>query len=249
MRLLGTALALLSLLVPAGGQQDFSDPDFDLRMTVPVGMAETPREHAAAAFGSDLETFNTPRAEKKEGAPLTHRFLWHDLTGRERSMRLIVEENPNGPPFGSSADVKKFAEDSTGFVIDHEEPLKIADGYRVGVLVEGQRERASDGALMRGLVAYFPAPPKRYVMVICQALSTDWDLMRPDFMAGLASLDFPQELAPPDKARAASKAGGGGGAAAPRGETERWDSLHVAGSLALSVVLLLSLFLGGHART
>ncbi|MCB9898783.1 MAG: hypothetical protein H6825_12330 [Planctomycetes bacterium] len=247
MRLDGPALALLLLALPLLGQQappasgppTLRDADFELTFTPPAGMLPVAHDEAAQVFGSTPEQFNVTRPDPMpENAIFRHAYLWSDLTGRDRSARLLVEENPRGLPFTKAEIFKQFVETQVGLKVDSQEGLSVGQGYLVGMLAEGTRER-SDGTVMRAMVAYFPSPPNTYAQVYFQALATDWDVMRPDFLESLKTLEMPQELS---RTRPA----------APKGESdlptdyeEPWDTLQVTGSLALAAVLLLGLFLGG----
>lgn len=250
---LALAAALTGLLgVPSAAQtadgRAFTDPDFDLSMTLPPGMAEVPHEAAAAAFGRDPETFNLPRSEVENGRA-SHSYMWTDTTGRERKMRLITEDVP--PPFGNPDQVKQFAEVSFGMTVDADPaPLKRGEGYMTGITVQGTRQR-DDGSVVRGMLAYFPLPPEGYKLLYFEALDVDWDLVSDDFDACLKSLRFPT---PEGQGRqAGARPGGAAGAAANADGTpvkdyeESWESLEVAGSLVLGLLLLMSLFVGGRS--
>jgi hypothetical protein len=183
-----TGLLGASVAAQATDGRAFTDPDFELSLTLPPGMAELPHEAAAAAFGRDPETFNMPRSEVENGRA-SHSYMWTDTTGRERKLRLIAEDVP--PPFGSPDHVKEFAEVSFGLTIDRDpSPLKRDQGYMNGISLQGTRKRG-DGSVVRGMLAYFPAGPELYKLLYFEALDVDWDLVSADFDASLKSLKFP----------------------------------------------------------
>ena len=239
MRPFGPALVLLLLVCSTFGQQ-LQDPDFELTITPPPGMALVEHDVAAGVFGQDPATFNRPRSESTEGS-LNHNFLWDDQTGRDRQMRLLVEETPLGQPFTKGDAFKQFAETQIGLTVENQQALSASQGYLVGMLVEGTRQRP-DGSKVNGMLAFFPNPPNTYAQIYFQALTTDWEVMKPDFMASLKSLRMPQQLQ-----RAERPVRTMGVDELPTDYVETWDSLEVAGSLALAVVLLMSLFFSGRA--
>ena len=236
-------LWLLCLLPSAVGQEAFSDPDFDFRMQLPVGMrAATEEERAAMLKFSPEQARNVPRGEAA-GAPITHSYIWVDQTtpyNRQISLGLY----DGLPPFKSPTELKNSQ-------------IKLGLAVEVGpnllpqppntVYIEGTFLGDVDKTLLRRILLYIPDfAAKRYAVMTLQAFAADWDIVKSDFDATVASVRMKltkQEVGhvPPGDGKAAGRAGGARREGAP---VESWSSLPVAGSLVLAAVVVGSLVLG-----
>lgn len=247
-------IALLLAIQTSSAQETFSDPDFGYTMTVPSGMVLITAEERAAVSGQPVENFLiTPRAESPSGE-VTHIYLWRDTTGRDRQINLVITDGPF--PFSAPDHFKEAVTKEMKVEVDGEQSLTPPE-FKIGMRVEGTRTRTSDGAIIRQTDAFLPisGDPSRYAMLRMECLDGDWSLMWPDFLATLRSVDIPQPTQgaaggpPRGGGRRRRGADGAGGAAGPEAQSEDWDTLEVTGSLVLSVLLLMGLFMGGRSAT
>jgi len=240
-------LIALCLVIPTLTAQDqFVDPDFEYSMTVPNGMVLTTPEEQAGAIGRPIEDFmNNPRSEHQDGG-FKHEHRWRDATGRDRNISLFLMDGPY--PFSSADKFKEAVTVTMNIAVDQEQNLTPPD-FKYGMRVEGVRMR-SDGAAIRQTDIFLPisTEPPQYALLRMDALDGDWALVWPEFLAALQSVEIPQP-----------SSGGGGAprsssgrrrqspnATNPSGDSkENWATLDVTGSLVLSVLLLMGLFMGG----
>ena len=242
-------LIALCLVIPALTAQDqFVDPDFEYSMTLPNGMLLTTAEEQAKASGRPIEDFmNNPRSETPDG-DLKHEHRWRDATGRERNISLLLMDGPY--PFSSVDKFKEAVTVTMGIYVDQEQNLTPPD-FKYGMRVEGVRIRP-DGAAIRQTDIFLPisTEPPQYALLRMEALDGDWAFVWPELLATLQSVEIPQPTS-----------GSGGGTRNSSGRRrqgantqnasgtseENWATLDVTGSLVLSVLLLMGLFMGGRS--
>ena len=244
-------LIALCLIIPALTAQDqFVDPDFEYSMSIPKGMILTTAEEQARASGRPIEDFiNNPRSEAQEDN-FKHEHRWRDATGRDRNISLFLMDGPY--PFSSADKFKEAVTVTMGITVDQEQNLTPPD-FKYGMRVEGMRMR-SDGAAIRQTDVFLPisTEPPQYAILRMSALDGDWVYVWPELLATLQSVEMPQPTS-----------GGGGGTRNSSGRRrqggnatnssgnseENWATLDVTGSLVLSVLLLMGLFMGGRSAT
>jgi hypothetical protein len=241
-------LIALLLAAPAlNAQETFSDPDFEYSMSLPAGMVLTTPEEQAAASGQPVESFvNVPRSESPDGE-VSHVYRWRDASERDRNISLLIEDGPF--PFSAPEQFKEAVELRMQVAVDQEQSLAPPE-FKYGMRIEGLRTR-SDGAIIRQTDVFLPisGDPPRYALLRMDCLDVDWSLMWPDFLSTLKSIDMPQPTVgaarPPPTAGRRRRGADVSGSATGDDQQEDWDTLEVTGSLILSALLLMGLFLGG----
>jgi hypothetical protein len=235
-------LWLLCLLPRAVGQEAFSDPDFDFRVKLPVGMrTASDAERAVLLKVTPEEARNVPRSDAA-GAKITHSYIWIDeTTPYNRQIGLGLYDGP--PPFRNPTELKA-SQSKEGLSIDVE---KLLPQPTNAAYIEGTFLREVDKVPLRRILLYVPDfAGRRYAVMTLQAFAADWDIVKPDFDAVVASVRM--RITNPDVAHgAASEArspGKSGGARRQGADTNAWSSLPVAGSLVLAAVVVGSLVLG-----
>ena len=235
------SLWLLCLLPAAAAQEAFTDADFDFRVKLPVGMrAATDEERAVLLRLEPDQLRNVPRGEAA-GAPVTHSYIWIDeTTPYNRTVMLALKDET--PPFKNPTELKN-SQVQQGLTIEVEKLLPQPPNT---AYVEGTFLREVDKMPMRRILLYIPDfAARRYAVMTMQAFAADWDIVKPDFDALIASLKLKITKLEPGRAPAAAGRG-----AAPQGagrvgpDTNAWSSLPVAGSLLLAAVVIGSLVLG-----
>jgi len=238
---------ILAGLAPLAPAQDFQDPDFGASMTLPVGMREVTAEERARQAGTSVEEVrNIPRGESSTGK-VTHVYIWIDeATPYNRQISLHLYDAP--PPYRTPEQLKT-AHEQEGMVIDFEEmvppPLN-------GVRIEGTFLRQPDNVPMRRSVVYVPdLVRERFALLSIQAFAGDWDIVKPELLKVVQSLNLEgirmgvgSTRGPPGAA--GMPAGLANSTGTPEAASD-WGSLEVAGSLLLAAILLGSLILGGRA--
>jgi len=250
------ALLLAGLPVAASGQQSFSDSDFSFSIDLPEGLVPVDEAGRAKLLGDAAAARNLPRAEAA-GQPVIHRHIWLDQgSPYHRQVEIYLLDAP--PPWNplKPADFAEAIGPKQGLTVEAHELLKPP---AFGLRVEGTFLREPDKVPMRKVILYLPDVfGKRHGLVMLQAQASDWNIVKDEFAAALASVRMPRAPPPPElveKVRDEGAAGGGPGSrpgaapapAAPVEEPGDWSSLPVLGSFALAVVLLVHLLLS--ART
>ncbi|HZL99900.1 MAG TPA: hypothetical protein VFD43_06580, partial [Planctomycetota bacterium] len=177
-------LWLLCLLPAALGQEAFSDPDFDFRMQLPVGMRSVGEEDRARVLKQAPEqTRNLPRGEAG-GAPISHSYLWIDeTTPYNRQIGLGLADGL--PPYRNPTELKT-AQARDGFTIEVEKLLAAPPNT---VYLEGTFLREVDQMPMRKILLYMPDfVAQNYGVLTLQAFAADWEIVKPEFEATVASV-------------------------------------------------------------
>jgi len=228
-------LWLLSLVPAAAGQEAFSDPDFGFRAQLPTGMRSATNEERAALLKLDPEKVrNVPRGEAA-GAKISHSYLWFDdSTPYNRQIGLGLYDGM--PPYQNPTALKN-SQAKEGLSI---EVAKLLPQLENAAYLEGTFLREVDKTPMRRILLYIPDfAAHRYAIMTMQAYAADWDIVKSDFEATVASVKMKLTKAPPPGA-----AGGVSSAARQGPDTNSWSSLPVTGSLLLAALLVGSLVFG-----
>jgi hypothetical protein len=209
-------LALL-LAVPAVAQTAFEDDDFGFSIQMPPGLQVVDEAGRAKILGSAEKAKNIPRATAA-GQPVTHNYYWLDATSPyNRQAAVFLLDSP--PPWDpSKPDEFVTAMTGQGLKVDFHEFIKPPV---FGLRIEGTFTRPNDGKLMRKTLLYLPDLfGKRYGIVSFQAFDADWNIVKPEFLAALGTVqmqraDPPAEVVEAAKARAEEQAAAQGGPGGP----------------------------------
>ena len=235
------SLWLLCLLPAAAAQEAFTDADFDFRVKLPVGMRAATDEERAVLLRLEPDKVRNVSRGEAAGAPVTHSYIWIDeTTPYNRTIMLALKDEI--PPFKNPTELKN-SQVKEGLTIEVEKLLPQPPNT---AYVEGTFLREVDKTPMRRILLYIPDfAARRYAVMTMQAFAADWDIVKPDFDALIASLKMKITKLEPGRAPAAAGRG-----AAPQGagrvgpDTNAWSSLPVAGSLLLAAVVIGSLVFG-----
>jgi hypothetical protein len=227
-------LSWLLCLAPAAVAQleSFSDPDFEFRASLPVGMrAATEAERAALLKLSPDAARNLPRGDAA-GAPISHSYIWVDeSTPYNRQIGLGLYDGL--PPFRNPTELKA-SQVKSGLTVEVEKLLAQPTN---AAYLEGTFLREVDQVPLRRILIYVPDfGGKRYAVMTLQAFAADWEIVRPEFDAVVESMKM--KLTP-------QVVTGAKRAPAPKRASENpWATLEVTGSLLLAAVVVGSLVLG-----
>lgn len=257
MRLLALAACVVALSAPLAAQIRFTDPEFDLSITIPEGMRELTYEERAATLGfEDPELArNVPRSEGVAGEWMNN-YVWIDLGPADRFVHLTIFDHV---PFASPQEYIDAMGELTPVLENGK--LEPAEG---GPAVWVERRFVGASGIERRLRQYYYVDPgnQRSLSIKLQSRESAWDEVEPELLAILDTLDWERRPAQLPPGAGAQTGMPGMTTAAPgaqrspasvaalpstadAGDYAPWVSREALGSMILAGVLLLGLLFGG----